>query len=276
MTYTQLWRSLTPLYSAGEAQAVARTVLEMQFGLTLTDIVCGKVNELSADKEMSLHKIFVRLRQGEPVQYVLGRAEFCGLEFSVSPAVLIPRPETARLVDLAAARISGPKRMLDVGTGSGCIAISLALRCTAATVEAWDISTDALSVAADNAQRLGARVTFAQRNALNPPADSAVWDVIVSNPPYVAESERKDMEPLVLDHEPQLALFVPDDDALRFYRAISRYAAVALRPGGSLLFEINPRFANDTARLMRDCGFSNVEIIEDDYGKRRFAVGVRN
>jgi release factor glutamine methyltransferase len=276
MTYTQLWRSLTPLYSAGEAQAVARTVLEMQFGLTLTDIVCGKVNELSADKEMSLHKIFVRLRQGEPVQYVLGRAEFCGLEFSVSPAVLIPRPETARLVDLAAARISGPKRMLDVGTGSGCIAISLALRCTAATVEAWDISTDALSVAADNAQRLGARVTFAQRNALNPPADSAVWDVIVSNPPYVAESERKDMEPLVLDHEPQLALFVPDDDALRFYRAISRYAAVALRPGGSLLFEINPRFANDTARLMRDCGFSNVEIIDDDYGKRRFAVGVRN
>lgn len=276
MTYTQLWRSLTPLYAAGEAQAVARTVLEMQFGLTLTDIVCGKVNELSADKEMSLHKIFVRLRQGEPVQYVLGRAEFCGLEFSVSPAVLIPRPETARLVDLAAARISGPKRMLDVGTGSGCIAISLALRCTAATVEAWDISTDALSVAADNAQRLGARVTFAQRNALNPPADSAVWDVIVSNPPYVAESERKDMEPLVLDHEPQLALFVPDDDALRFYRAISRYAAVALRPGGSLLFEINPRFANDTARLMRDCGFSNVEIIDDDYGKRRFAVGVRN
>ena len=276
MTYTQLWRSLTPLYSAGEAQAVARTVLEMQFGLTLTDIVCGKVNELSADKEMSLHKIFVRLRQGEPVQYVLGRAEFCGLEFSVSPAVLIPRPETARLVDLAAARISGPKRMLDVGTGSGCIAISLALRCTAATVEAWDISTDALSVAADNAQRLGARVTFAQHNALNPPADSAVWDVIVSNPPYVAESERKDMEPLVLDHEPQLALFVPDDDALRFYRAISRYAAVALRPGGSLLFEINPRFANDTARLMRDCGFSNVEIIDDDYGKRRFAVGVRN
>lgn len=276
MTYTQLWRSLTPLYSAGEAQAVARTVLEMQFGLTLTDIVCGKVNELSADKEMSLHKIFVRLRQGEPVQYVLGRAEFCGLEFSVSPAVLIPRPETARLVDLAAARISGPKRMLDVGTGSGCIAISLALRCTAATVEAWDISTDALSVAADNAQRLGARVTFAQRNALNPPADSAVWDVIVSNPPYVAESERKDMEPLVLDHEPQLALFVPDDDALRFYRAISRYAAVALRPGGSLLFEINPRFADDTARLMRDCGFSNVEIIDDDYGKRRFAVGVRN
>ena len=276
MTYTQLWRSLTPLYSAGEAQAVARTVLEMQFGLTLTDIVCGKVNELSADKEMSLHKIFVRLRQGEPVQYVLGRAEFCGLEFSVSPAVLIPRPETARLVDLAAARISGPKRMLDVGTGSGCIAISLALRCTAATVEAWDISTDALSVAADNAQRLGARVTFAQRNALNPPADSAVWDVIVSNPPYVAESERKDMEPLVLDHEPQLALFVPDDDALRFYRAISRYAAVALRAGGSLLFEINPRFADDTARLMRDCGFSNVEIIDDDYGKRRFAVGVRN
>lgn len=255
---------------------MARTVLEMQFGLTLTDIVCGKVNELSADKEMSLHKIFVRLRQGEPVQYVLGRAEFCGLEFSVSPAVLIPRPETARLVDLAAARISGPKRMLDVGTGSGCIAILLALRCTAATVEAWDISTDALSVAADNAQRLGARVTFAQRNALNPPADSAVWDVIVSNPPYVAESERKDMEPLVLDHEPQLALFVPDDDALRFYRAISRYAAVALRPGGSLLFEINPRFANDTARLMRDCGFSNVEIIDDDYGKRRFAVGVRN
>lgn len=255
---------------------MARTVLEMQFGLTLTDIVCGKVNELSADKEMSLHKIFVRLQQGEPVQYVLGRAEFCGLEFSVSPAVLIPRPETARLVDLAAARISGPKRMLDVGTGSGCIAISLALRCTAATVEAWDISTDALSVAADNAQRLGARVTFAQRNALNPPADSAVWDVIVSNPPYVAESERKDMEPLVLDHEPQLALFVPDDDALRFYRAISRYAAVALRPGGSLLFEINPRFANDTARLMRDCGFSNVEIIDDDYGKRRFAVGVRN
>ena len=275
MTYTQLWRSLTPLYAAGEAQAVARTVLEMQFGLTLTDIVCGKVNELSADEKISLDKIFLRLRQGEPVQYVLGRAEFCGREFRVTPSVLIPRQETSRLVDLSAARMADGQRALDVGTGSGCIAVSLALRCPMAYVEAWDLSTAALSVAEDNARRLNARVTFVRRDALNLAPDKDRWNVIVSNPPYIAESERREMEPLVLDNEPQLALFVPDDDALRFYRSISRYAATALCRGGSLLFEINPRFADDTAELMRGFGFREVEILEDDYGKKRYAVGIR-
>ncbi|MGI6222494.1 MAG: peptide chain release factor N(5)-glutamine methyltransferase [Prevotella sp.] len=275
MTYTELWRSLTPLYSVGEAQAVTRTVLDLQFGLSLTDLVCGKVNELSADGEMLLKKIFKRLQQGEPVQYVLGLADFCGHTFHVNPSVLIPRPETAQLVKLTAERMPKNGRVLDIGTGSGCIAVSLALLEKESYVEAWDISDAALTVAAGNALRLGAKVAFRRCDALNPPDDEQLWDLIVSNPPYIADSERKDMEPLVLDHEPSLALFVPDNDALRFYRSISRYAAKALKPGGSLLFEINPRFADETAELMRGFGLSNVEIVNDDYGHRRFAIGER-
>ena len=275
MTYTELWRSLTPLYSAGEAQAVARTVLDLRFGLSLTDLVCGKVNELSAEQKMLLDKIFKSLQQGEPVQYVLGQADFRGRVFHVNPSVLIPRPETARLVELAAGRMAAGCRALDVGTGSGCIAVSLALECGGSRVEAWDISEAALSVAAGNASRLGARVEFRHCNALDPPGDVRRWDVVVSNPPYVAESERRDMEPLVVDHEPRLALFVPDDDPLRFYRSISRYASKALVEGGWLLFEVNPRFADDTAELMRGLGFGSVEVVVDDYGHRRYALGRR-
>lgn len=275
MTYTELWRSLTPLYSAGEAQAVARTVLDLRFGLSLTDLVSGKVNELSAEQKMLLDKIFKRLQQGEPVQYVLAQADFRGRVFHVNPSVLIPRPETARLVELAAGRMAAGCRALDVGTGSGCIAVSLALECGGSRVEAWDISEAALSVAAGNASRLGARVEFRRCNALAPPGDVRRWDVVVSNPPYVAESERRDMEPLVVDHEPRLALFVPDDDPLRFYRSISRYASKALVEGGWLLFEVNPRFADDTAELMRGLGFGSVEVVVDDYGHRRYALGRR-
>ena len=275
MTYTELWRSLTPLYSAGEAQAVARTVLDLRFGLSLTDLVSGKVNELSAEQKMLLDKIFKRLQQGEPVQYVLGQADFRGRVFHVNPSVLIHRPETARLVELAAGRMATGCRALDVGTGSGCIAVSLALECGGSRVEAWDISEAALSVAAGNASRLGARVEFRRCNALAPPGDVRRWDVVVSNPPYVAESERRDMEPLVVDHEPRLALFVPDDDPLRFYRSISRYASKALVEGGWLLFEVNPRFADDTAELMRGLGFGSVEVVVDDYGHRRYALGRR-
>lgn len=275
MTYTELWRSLTPLYSAGEAQAVARTVLDLRFGFSLTDLVCGKVNELSAEQKMLLDKIFKRLQQGEPVQYVLGQADFRGRVFHVDPSVLIPRPETARLVELAAGRMAAGSRALDVGTGSGCIAVSLALECGGSRVEAWDISEAALTVAAGNASRLGARVEFRRCNALDPPDDVRQWDVVVSNPPYVTESERKDMEPLVVDHEPRQALFVPDDDPLRFYRSISRYASNALVEGGWLLFEVNPRFADDTAELMRGLGFGSVEVVVDDYGRRRYALGRR-
>lgn len=275
MNYNQLISLLQPLYDSRESQAIVRTVLEEQFGMTLTDIVCGKVNELSSESERTLGEIMRRLQAGEPVQYVLGRARFRGQEWTVRPGVLIPRPETEGLVDMVVAAVGDRRglRVLDVGTGSGCIAISVALERPACEVSAWDIAPEALLTAKENAQRMEASVNVVRQDALTATAEGRQWDVIVSNPPYVTCRERADMARNVADHEPALALFVPDDDPLCFYRAISRYAAESLTAGGQLFFELNPLYAADTARLMRRDGFSEVAIVKDCYGKDRFARG---
>lgn len=285
MTYDQLWQRLAAVYDSREAQAVARTVLGTAFGMTLTDICCGKVTQLSADEGARLEKIVRRLEKSEPVQYVLGEAWFCGRRFAVRPGVLIPRPETEDLamwaVELAAQTPgraqTGPGggaqtpscRLLDIGTGSGCLATTLALDIPGAEVEAWDISPDALAIAAGNARSLGARVTFRLRDALHAPADTDAWDTIVSNPPYITEGERAEMHRNVLGYEPELALFVPGDDPLLFYRAIGRYALQALRPGGRLLFEANTAFADDVAAMGRRLGFTGVEVRPDRFGRPR-------
>ncbi len=281
MTYQELWKSLAPRYDDGEAKAIARTVLEVRFGMNLTDIICGKVNELSANNRQSLEKMFERLRKGEPVQYVLGEAFFCGHVFHVAPGVLIPRPETAELVAAVAQWVAERRAgqqpntpapsLLDIGTGSGCIAVSLALKCPEVVVSAWDISQEALAIAEGNAGRLGASVSFGRQDALCPPRDKARWDAIVSNPPYITLREKAEMEPNVLNYEPHCALFVPDSDPLRFYQSIAEYAREALREGGLLAFEINPLFANEMEALLRDSAFRDVRIVEDQYGKRRFA-----
>lgn len=195
--------------------------------------------------------------------------------------MLIPRPETEWLVDEGERLINGvsnaappaPKRILDIGTGSGCIAISLKLRLGEAYVEAWDISEEALRTAESNAKALKAEVAFCKRDALRAEESVAPWDLIVSNPPYICDSERADMDDNVLLHEPHTALFVPDDDPLRFYRAIARYALSSLSNGGSLLFECNTRYAKATGEMMREMGFEDVTVNDDCFGLPRFVKG---
>ena len=401
MTYEALWHRLSSLYDAGEAKAIVRLVLDVRFGMSFTDILCGKVSELSSDDQTELEKIMLRLEKGEPVQYVLGVAEFCGRQFRVSPSVLIPRPETEELcgmvgdfvgdfVECGMWNVEGelfeergvfeeegvieeggrrkeegeyfipekeqiiPKeeqiipeegqiipeeghiipeeghiipeegqiileeghiipekgkiilekddrirekefRILDIGTGSGCIAITLALGIPGAKVTAWDISDDALHIAKQNAHTLGADVLFEKRDILNispstfhiphsssnvpssnispssfllPP--SSKYSIIVSNPPYICHKEQSAMEKNVLEHEPHLALFVPDNDPLLFYRAIANYAIKALRTGGMLFFELNPVYANDTEKMIQELGFKHTELRKDQFGKLRF------
>ncbi len=272
MTYRNLWERLLPVYDAGEAQAVVRLLLEEGYGLSMADLLTDGIDHLSpAEQEQLTHQI-VRLERGEPVQYVMGWAWFCSRRFGVAPGVLIPRPETAELVG----RIlhdhnhpycglcpPDPLQVLDIGTGSGCIATTLALDLSNSAVTAWDISSDALLQARDNARQLGAQVNFLLQDALNPPADQKRWDVIVSNPPYICESERTEMETNVLDHEPSLALFVPDDDPLLFYRAIATNARHMLRPGGALYFEINRNYGKETAALLHALGYTDIEIRKD-------------
>lgn len=276
MTYRELWRTLEPLYGNGEARAITDYVLDVCFGLSKADILCGAVEEMTAEKTAELNKIFGRLMEGEPVQYVLGRAEFSGRWFNVRPGVLIPRPETEELCAwiTADSKASASPKVLDIGTGSGCIAITLQLDMPESKVTAWDISADALDVARENAQQLGANVNFVKLDALNAKPEGE-WDVIVSNPPYICEKEKKDMAVNVLEHEPHTALFVPDADPLLFYRAITRLAVQTLNKGGRLYFEINPIYADDTCHMMRAEGMTAVELRSDMYGKQRMAKGVK-
>lgn len=277
-SYRRLWQRLLPLYDEREAKAVVRMVLEERFGLTLTDVVCGKVDALDAPRRDELRQLVARLETGEPVQYVLGHAPFCGRCFHVEPGVLIPRPETEQLVALTEAfvRGRGAADVLDVGTGTGCIAISVALACPQAAVSAWDISEKALRIAADNAASLHATVRFQAQDALCPPADDPRrWDAIVSNPPYVMEKERAGMARNVLEHEPKEALFVPDNDPLRFYRAIARYGRATLKAGGALLFEINPLLADEMRRMLEEESYHEITVVSDDFGKQRFTQAIR-
>lgn len=278
MTYEELWRKLTPIYGQGEAKAIARYVLDVRFGMSATDVYCGKVTQLTADESRELEEIAARLMTAEPVQYVLGRADFHCREFRVAPGVLIPRPETEELVAMIVRDAAGESlspAILDIGTGSGCIAVTLALDIPGAAVTAWDISCEALTIAGRNARELGADVLFERRDALNPPDDNSKYDIIVSNPPYICNCERAAMERNVLDYEPHTALFVPDDNPLLFYRAIALYAVNALRPGGLLYFEINPLYSDELAAMLRDMGFCRVETVKDSCGKERFAVAAR-
>ena len=274
-TYQQFWQSLTPLYDAGEAQAIVRTVLDVEYGMTLTDIICGKVNELSSDEERNLEEIIARLQNGEPVQYVLGKADFAGRTFHVEPGVLIPRPETAELCqwieeEVSSLEADAPKQILDICTGSGCIAITLGLNIPNSEVTGWDISEDALRIAQGNVEMLKAgNVRIEYQDALMLPKAAETADIIVSNPPYICEKEKADMEKNVLEHEPSIALFVPDEDPLKFYRAIAEYASSALKSEGALYFEINPIYEKETREMLEELGFKDIETKEDAFGKKR-------
>ena len=271
---------LAAVYPDGEAQAIVFLVLEKLFGLSRTDVLMGGLERLTAEQTVELEQVMLRLERGEPVQYVLGVADFDDMTLGVAPGVLIPRPETEELVEWIAEDFKSAKRLriLDIGTGSGCIALSLARRFTDACVTAWDISDDALRIASANAERLGLDVEFKKRDALCTEvaeADVANYDIIVSNPPYICEKERVDMDNNVLQHEPETALFVPDNDPLLFYRAISDLAQKMLRSGGGLYFEINREYGKETAGMMSAMGLDSVELRKDFMENDRMVKGTK-
>ena len=274
MNYQELWHRLSEVYDAGEAKALARMLYEVRYGLGLGDLLIGRDEGVPQDE---LEQLAVRLERQEPIQYVLGQADFCGRTFKVSPAVLIPRPETEELCQWVVEEVREQGRaageglsVLDIGTGSGCIAVTLAAELAGARVTAWDISEEALLVARENALRNGVSVSFEHHDALHATTTAQpTTDLIVSNPPYICNRERTAMEANVLEHEPHTALFVPDDDPLLFYRAIARYGREALKPGGRLYFEINPVYRAPLDEMLRRMSYHDIAIKTDQYGKQR-------
>ena len=264
---------LQPYYTAEEVSALSRIVCCDLLGQAPTDYYLGKDIVLSPKKEQELEDILQRLSRFEPLQYIEGRTLFLGREFWVAPGVLIPRPETEELVELMLKEIPADARILDVGTGSGCIAISLAKELPDALVTAWDVSPEALSVARANARKLQANVRFVECDVLACQVDEVgLYDVIVSNPPYVTEAEKADMEPNVLQWEPSLALFVPDDDPLRFYRRIAVLGRDMLADGGRLYFEINRAYGREMVEMLRTMGYVGVRVEKDLSQNDRFVI----
>lgn len=266
----QLIQTLTPMHGAQEARAIVYALLEDVFGLRKTDVLLGRFEALSEAEKLHFAECAKRLSTGEPLQYVVGTAPFGELRFEVTPATLIPRPETLELVEWVVAdeNVKSALRLLDIGTGSGCIAISLAQLLPQATVSAWDISAEALAVARRNAELNGVAVDFKQVDVLHV-TEAETYDCIVSNPPYICEEEKAEMTDSVLLHEPHTALFVPNTDPLRFYRAIAELGMRCLSPGGTLYFEINRAYGAETCNLLRDLGFRDVELRKDFYGNDR-------
>ena len=265
-----LVKNLTPMHGAQEARAIVYALLEDVFGLRKTDVLLGRFEALSEAEKLHFAECARRLSAGEPLQYVVGTAPFGELRFEVTPATLIPRPETLELVEWVVAdeNVKSALRLLDIGTGSGCIAISLAKLLPQATVSAWDISAEALAVARRNAERNGVAIDFKQVDALHV-TEAETYDCIVSNPPYICEAEKAEMTDSVLLHEPHTALFVPNTAPLRFYRAIAELGMRCLSPGGTLYFEINRAYGAETCNLLRDLGFRDVELRKDFYGNDR-------
>ena len=268
-------QTLQQRYDLGEARAIYELVLKRRFGLSRTDILLGKDTTLSAKDKEELQIIIDRVAKGEPVQYVLGCEEFCGRTFLVNPSVLIPRPETQLLVELVKQNVAPGNSVLDVGTGSGCIAITLAL--AGYKVTAIDVSDEALAIAKQNAEQLGADVEFVKGDIIqcsmltsSSKSFNVQWNAIVSNPPYICESEASTMEENVLGYEPHLALFVPDDDPLLFYRVIADYGQEHLVDEGHIFFEVNSAYAKQVGELLKQKGYKETKIVNDQYDKERF------
>lgn len=276
-TVSYIRHTLQKCYTSQESASLARIVCCEMMGQTVTDFYLGKDMTLSANERQKLESILQRLCNFEPIQYVQGTVPFLGRTFRVAPGVLIPRPETAELIQMVQERVLSDARILDVGTGSGCIAVSLSCALPDAQVTAWDVSLEALAQARRNNDALKATVRFEQCDVLayRSSGIAPCYDAIVSNPPYVTQSESGKMERNVLDWEPSLALFVPDEDPLRFYRCIAAIGRDLLVTGGQLFFEINQAFGAETVALLQEMGYEEVSLHRDLSGNDRF-VTARN
>lgn len=265
------------LANGGEASAAADIIFEDVAGYSKTFVFANGDREITDSMQAKIKAVVDKIAAGEPVQYAVGRARFMGNDFIVTPATLIPRPETAGLVDMITDRWGGTSdlRVCDIGTGTGCIAISLARALPFSKVTGSDISSEAITVAKSNAANLKANVGFICADILKAMPVEGSYDIVVSNPPYVTGSEAKEIDSRVLDYEPHTALFVPDSDPLRFFKAIARYAHTALRRGGMLYFEINQHYADEMAAMLRENGFDNVSVSRDYKGNYRYATAVK-
>lgn len=278
-TMSMMQAKLEKIYPANEARWIVREIFFNLKGYRLADLMLKADDEVSDYISGKIDKIMSRLLANEPIQYILGTTRFYGMDFKVTPDTLIPRPETEEMVDIIVKRWGSADdlRVLDICTGSGCIAIALARNLPFSRVTGIDISEVALKVARENANDLKANVMFVKEDALTlvKPRENE-YDLIVSNPPYVLESEKKEMDKNVLEYEPDIALFVPDNDPLRFYKPIIEYSACALRSGGMLYMEINPLEVNELLKLVDNGVWSDCEIMRDLSGRYRFMILTRS
>ncbi len=263
-------------YPEYEIRQMSKLILQHILQVSNTQLLMMSQELLKDEQLKRLLEYAKQLKEHIPLQYIVGSTEFYGLEFKVNPSVLIPRPETEELVDWILKDKLAPENLLDIGTGSGCIAISLKANLPNTKVTAWDISDKALETAQNNATQLGHAVHFAQVDVLTHQADEAMYDCIVSNPPYVRELDKEMMAPNVLDNEPHTALFVSDHDPLIFYRTIAQLGQTTLKSNGHLYFEINEYLAKDMTDMLSQLGYSNIECRKDINGKDRMMKAVKS
>ena len=263
--------ALADIYPTKEIEGFIRLSFEEVLGFSTTDLITKKEEEVSESEMLWLFRIVKALKTQEPIQYILGKTEFYGLSINVAPGVLIPRQETEELVDWIIKEHPNAEKILDIGTGSGCIALALKKGLPKAEITAWDISEDALEFARGNAMQNKLNVFFEKIDILNGTLDQAQekYDLVVSNPPYVTMNEKKTLDRNVIDYEPHEALFVPDDDPLVFYRAIGSFALQHLAEGGSVYFEINEHLGPQVVGLLKEVGFQNIVFRMDLSGKDR-------
>lgn len=272
--HNSITKELLTIYSTMEAQSISSLLLEELYDIHQTELIVDKEITVNTLTEYLLPEALRRLKKHEPIQYVIGKAHFYGKDFKVNPEVLIPRKETEELVyQILQDHPNFNGSLLDIGTGSGCIPITLSLELPHWKVEAMDISTAALEVARENTKSLNAKVKFHQLDILSTNPLPNTYDLIISNPPYVMNLEKEQMQQNILAHEPHLALFVEDNNPLLFYKAIVIKARQSLHYRGLLYFEINEQFGNEVANLMENGGFENIAVIKDMQGKDRIVKG---
>lgn len=267
---------LSSHYPIGEVTALTRIIATELLGFSQTTFFLKDDVTLAAEQESLLCNAIERLKKQEPIQYILGYSDFCRLRFKVTPATLIPRPETSELVEWIASEAAGRESILDIGTGSGCIAVSLSHKMPQSKVTAWDISPEALAVATENSKANNCNVTFEQIDILAYKPAGEQFDIIVSNPPYIKENEKEAMHANVLDWEPHTALFVPNNDPLLFYSTIAEKGLTLLPPGGKLYFEINRAHGKETMEMLRTLGYTSIELRKDIADNDRMIRAVKN